>query len=145
MELQTRIDEWRCIITLFRDDNNSAMEKSNTKQLSITQYVRDRELGIRGMRKQRFVRQAEVNMYENGSGTTATEAAATEAGCDRGSGGGGSGDGGQRRPGSSGGGGSGDGGSAAGAAATEAAVAGTAATGAAATEIASGIEEAKEA
>jgi len=44
---------------------NSAMEKSNTKQMSITQYVCDRELGIRGMRKQRFVKQAEVTMYED--------------------------------------------------------------------------------
>lgn len=66
MDLQTRIEEWRRIITLVRDDNNSAMDKSNAKQMSITQYVRDRELGIRGMRKQRFVKQAEVTMYEDG-------------------------------------------------------------------------------
>lgn len=66
MDLAECTDEWRRIITLLQDDNNSAVKKSNTKQMSIIQYVCDRELGIRGMRKQRFVRLAEVTVYEDG-------------------------------------------------------------------------------
>ena len=62
-DLEDHLWEWKHIITLVKDDDNCS---KNNKQMSITQYVRDRELGLRGIRKQRFIRQAEITVYDDG-------------------------------------------------------------------------------
>ena len=62
-DFEDHLWEWKHIITLLKDDDNRL---KNNKQMSITQYVRDRELGIRSIRKQRFTRQAEITVYDDG-------------------------------------------------------------------------------
>ena len=62
-DLKDHLWEWKHIIILLKDGGNRS---KNNKQMSITQYVRDRELGLRDIRKQRFIRQAEITVYDDG-------------------------------------------------------------------------------